>query len=156
MKKVFIISLFALGAQFSFSQSSGCGIKDVQVAVEKAAANSKQQEAANQAKYVKALAQLTKVKKWNATQEGDFGLRIIESNEIKACEENKRKAFMEFMEVLKTADEKNVTEANCKVKIQAEEKFNNIIQQNAAEWKVMLDKIGAEYKAVTKKDLVIE
>lgn len=156
MKKIFIISFFTFACQLTFAQSSGCGVKDIQDAVEKASARSKIQEEANQAKYVKALAQLTKVKKWNATQEGDFGLRIIESNEIKACEENKRKAFMEFMEVLKTADEKNVTEANCKVKIQAEEKFNNIIQQNAAEWKVMLDKIGAEYKAVTKKDLVIE
>ena len=155
MKKAFIISVFFFSYQFSFSQTV-CGVKEMEEMVGKTIAESQQKDKVNEVKYQKALAELGKVKKWDSKQEAAYGLKLIENKDIVACEDNKRKQLTDFMTILSQADEKNDTENNCKVIKQVQEKYNVIMDINSKEWNLMLAMINAEYKTVTKKDLVIE
>ncbi|MCL9805645.1 hypothetical protein NAT51_08930 [Flavobacterium amniphilum] len=155
MRNVFIISLFAFCSQFSFSQTV-CGVKEVETMVQKSVANSKEQDAKNEAKYQKALDELGKVKKWTESQKATYGLKLMGSKEIAVCEDNKKKLANDIMTLMMQADDKKETENNCKVIKQAEDVFNQMLEQNSNEWKIALDMISADYKATTKKELVIE
>lgn len=155
MKNARIIFFLVCCFQFSYSQKV-CGVKEMEAMVGKTMAESQQRDKVNEIKYEKVLAELSKVKKWDSTQQAAYGLKLMENKDIVACEENKKKQMAEFMTILGKADEKNDTENNCKVIQQIQEKYNVIMDINSKEWNIMFTLMNTEYKAVTKKDLVIE
>lgn len=155
MKKTIIVFLFPFWYLFSFSQTV-CGIEEMKAMVEKTSAVSKQQDDLNDAKYKKAMSELSKVKKWDANEQADYNWKLINSKEVIACEENKKDYIQNFVIVFHQIDQNKETENNCKVIRQIEETYYRVMEQNQMEWKIILTMISSDYKTATKKDLILE
>lgn len=155
MKKAIIVFLFPFWCLFSFSQTV-CGIEEMKAMVEKTTAVSKQQDDLNDAKYKKAMSELSKVKKWDANEQADYNWKLINNKEVIACEENKKDYIQNFTIVFHQIDQNNETENNCKVIRQIEETYYRVMEQNQMEWKIIMAMISSDYKTATKKDLILE
>jgi hypothetical protein len=155
MRVIYVLIAFVFGSQLIFAQSV-CGVKEIKEAMEKATTENQENDRSNDAKYRKALSQLSKVKKWTPTQESSYELKLISIPSVVECEKKKMKFIEEMMEVLMKADEKVTDANNCEVLDLTLKKLELGWNENKKEWQIMMLTVATDYKLVTQKDLVIE